>query len=50
MNTEDLSILAAWWLWLTKDCGTETGCLDADIDGDGKMNLADFVVLAQNWL
>ena len=39
MDLNDLSILAAWWLWLTGDCGTNAACLDADINGDGKMDL-----------
>ena len=50
MDLNDLSILAAWWLWLTGDCGTNAACLDADINGDGKMDLSDLAVLAQNWL
>ena len=50
MNMSDLSVLALWWLWLTKDCDPVSDCLDADLNGDGKMDFSDFVVLGENWL
>jgi hypothetical protein len=46
----DLSMLAAWWLWLTQNCSQEPDCLAMDINGDGVINLADFAELAGRWL
>ncbi len=50
MNMGDLSVLALWWLWLTKDCDPGSNCLDADLDGNGEINLSDFSELARHWL
>jgi hypothetical protein len=50
MNTDDLSILVSWWLWLTTDCGEESECLTMDINGDQKIDLLDFLRLASRWM
>lgn len=50
MGPEELSLLAAWWLWQTLDCGAESDCLTMDLNGDGSVDLADFADLARKWL
>jgi hypothetical protein len=48
VNIQDLGILAEYWL--RHDCGISNGwCYGADINNDGKVHLADYALLAQNW-
>lgn len=49
-NIADLTILASWWLWLTRNCGTGNDCMDADLNGDGKVDMVDFADLGEQWL
>lgn len=45
IDIDDLAIIAPYRL--QSDCGS---CGGADLTGDGNVNLADFALMASNWL
>jgi len=47
VGLEDLAHLASWWLEV--DCEEAQDCEGADMDVSGKVDLADFAILAEQW-
>jgi hypothetical protein len=48
VGVEDLGYFAM--RWLMADCGDSGGCEGGDLDGDGTVGLADWAVLAGQWM